>query len=69
MFELPIACGGCRARGKTGTKWAGDNDGREGQWSGLTEVADGGGWSWDVLSHRQPCLACLCSVALSCDSL
>lgn len=27
------------------------------------------GWGWDVLSRRQPCLTCLCSVAVSCDSL
>lgn len=63
MFELPIACGGCRARGKAGTVWGQPCQGR------AEEQADGGGWSWDVLSRRQPCLACLCSVALSCDSL
>lgn len=73
MFELLIACGGCcRARGKAGTVWAGDSDAREGQQSGQMEVAaagTGGGWSRDVLSRRQPCLACPCSVAVSCDSL
>lgn len=42
MFELPIACGGCRARGKAGTMWAGDSHAREEQRSRLKEVAGAG---------------------------
>lgn len=64
MFELPIACGGCRARGKAGTMQAGDRDAREGQRSGLTEV---GRWlelGRAVMQAALPGLLVLCGRVL-----
>lgn len=54
MFELPIACGGRRARGKAGSVQARGRDAGEGQWDGLPAVARAGKCCRD----GQPCLAC-----------
>lgn len=68
MFELPIACGGCRARRKAGSVEARGRDATEGPRNGLSAVAG----AEEYRHGRQSCLVCspaaasVCSVAAPC---